>query len=191
MINVTDLRTGTTFQVDGTPYAVLKYTHTKLGRGGATVRVEARNLKTGRVEEKTFNSGARVEAAPTTKRRLQYLYKDEENAVFMDPQSFEQVEIPRRIAGEEIRFLKDGQEADVLFWSSGDAADVPLTIELPPKVTLKVTDTSPGVKGNSATNIWKPALLENGLQVKVPLFIAVGDSVRVDTRTGEYIERAK
>ncbi|MEK7182598.1 MAG: elongation factor P, partial [Patescibacteria group bacterium] len=157
----------------------------------ATVRVDARNLKTGRVEEKTFNSGARVEAAPTTKRRLQYLYKDEENAVFMDPQSFEQVEIPRRIAGGEIRFLKDGQEADVLFWSSGDAADVPLTIELPPKVTLKVTDTSPGVKGNSATNIWKPALLENGLQVKVPLFIAVGDSVRVDTRTGEYIERAK
>ncbi|MBI2405840.1 elongation factor P [Candidatus Microgenomates bacterium] len=191
MIDVTDLRAGTTFQIEGTPYVVVKYTHTKLGRGGATVRVEVRNLKTGRVEEKTFNSGTRVEEAPTTKRRLQYLYKDEENAVFMDPQSFEQVEIPRRIAGGEIRFVKDGQEADVLFWSSGDAVDVPLTIELPPKVTLKVTDTSPGVKGNSATNIWKPAVLESGLQIKVPLFINVGDAVRVDTRTGEYIERAK
>lgn len=162
-----------------------------MGRGNASIRIDARNLKTGAIEQKSFNSGARVEAAPTTKRRMQYLYSDGSNAMFMDPTTYEQVEVPTDTLGEQLRFLKDGETVNLLFWSFGGAQDIPLLIELVPNVTLKVKDTGPGVKGNSATNIWKPATLENGLQVKVPLFIGVGDSVRVDTRTGEYIERAK
>ena len=197
MIDVTNLRSGTTFQLDGIPYLVLKYTHTKMGRGTANVRLQARNLKTGAIEEKTFMSGGRVEEAPTFKRQMQYLYSarkqgtssaysDSDVAVFMDPTNFEQIEIPQRIIKEQIRFLKDGEMVDILFWNQ-----IPLSIELPPKVKLLVRETGPGVKGNSATNIWKPATLENGLVVKVPLFVEVGDKIVVDTRTGEYVERAK
>lgn len=185
MIPVTDLRNGKTFQVDGTPYVVLKYTHTKLGRGGATVKVSARNLKTGSIEEKTFNSGAVVEPITTVKRRMQFLYQIKDGAVLMDPKSYEQVEVSKKILGEQIPFLKEGQEIDILFWE-----DKVLGVDLPPKVTLEVVDSAPGVKGNSATNIYKSATLENGLKVKVPLFIKTGDRVRVDTRTGEYVERA-
>ena len=186
MLNVTDLRNGTTFQMDGAPYLVLRYMHTKMGRGTANVRVEARNLKSGRIEEKTFMSNARVENAPTTKKKMQYLYSDAENSVFMDPVTFEQVEIPLKIAQESVRFLKDGETADVMFWK-----DEALSVEVAPKVNLTVKDTGPGVKGNSATNIWKPATLENGIIVKVPLFIQGGDKIRMDTRTGEYVERLK
>lgn len=186
MINVTDLRAGTTFQVNGVPYIVVKYTHTKLGRGGANVRVQAKNLKTGAIEEKAFMSGGKVEEAPTFKRPMQYLYLDGEKGVFMDPTSFEQIEIPQRVIKEQIRFLKDGETVDILFFNQ-----IPLSIELPPKVKLLVRETGPGVRGNSATNIWKPATLENGLVVKVPLFVEVGDKIIVDTRVGEYVERAK
>lgn len=186
MINVTDLRAGTTFQMNGVPYVVIKYTHTKMGRGTANVRVEARNLKTGAVEEKTFMSGARVDAALTVKRPMQYLYSDGKNAVFMNSSTFEQVEIAKTIVGQEIKFLKEGQTVDILFFN-----DQPLSILLPPKLTLKVMHADPGVRGNSATNVWKSVSLENGMQVKAPLFIKTGDSVVVDTRTEEYVERAK
>lgn len=186
MINVTDLRAGVTFQLNGVPYVVLKYAHNKIGRGSANVRIEMRNLRTGAVEEKTFMSGAKLDVAPTTKRRMQYLYNDEKSAVFMNPTTFEQVEIAKTIVGQEMKFLKEGQTVDILFW--GDQA---LSILLPPKLTLKIAHADPGVKGNSATNVWKQVLLENGMQVKTPLFIKTGDSVVVDTRTGEYVERAK
>lgn len=185
-MDVTELRAGMTFQIDGAPYVVLKYTHTKLGRGGATIRISARNLKTGTIEEKTFNSGASVEATSTQKRKLQYLYQDTDNAVFMDPKTYEQVEVDKKVLGEQTAFLKEGQEVDVLFWE-----DTPLSVELPPKVTLQVTEAAPGVKGDSATNVYKPATLENNLQIKVPLFVKTGDKVVVDTRTSEYVERAK
>lgn len=184
MISATQLRNGKTFQIDETPYQVLKYEHVKMGRGGATVRISARNLRTGGVEERTFSTGTTVEEIATIKRRLQYLYSDVGNAIFMDPKSYEQVEVKKGILGTQLAFLKEGQEADVLFWE-----DEALDIDLPPKVVLAVTETAPGVKGNSATNIYKSAVLENGLQVKVPLFIKVQDKVKVDTRTGEYVER--
>lgn len=193
MIPVTELRAGRTFQIDDTPYVVLKYAHTKMGRGGATIRVQARNLKTSGIEEKTFNSGSVVEPATTQKRKLQYLYQDAENAVFMDPKTYEQAEISKEVLGDSVAFLKEGQEVDVLFWepSTGSGQAEPLSVELPSKVTLQVTEAAPGVKGNSATNIYKPVTLENGLQVKVPLFIKTGDKVVVNTRSGEYVERAK
>lgn len=185
MINATDLRNGTTFELDGKPYLVLNYSHTKLGRGGATVRVQIRNLKTGAVEERTFGPTEKVASVNLVRRKMQYLYSDDSAAFFMDPVTFEQEEMNRKGATEQIRFLKDGQVVNLLFINNE-----PLLIELPPKVTLSIKDTVPGVRGNSATNIWKPAALENGLQVKVPLFIKTGDEIIVDTRTGEYVGRA-
>ncbi len=184
MITATDLKNGTTFLSDGKPYKVIKYTHTKLGRGGATVRVSARNLENGELKEITFDSGNKVEEISTVKKQMQYLYKDEESAFFMDPNTYEQVEIDLDVLRETAFFLKEGSEANVLFW--GQRA---LSVEIAPKVDLEVVETDPGVKGNSATNIYKPAKLENGITIKVPLFIRVGDKIKVDTRTLEYIER--
>lgn len=186
MLNATDLRSGTTFELNGTPYVVTRYTHTKMGRGGATIRVEARNLKTGNVEEKTFGSGDKVPQAQTRKQKMQFLYKDDQKVFFMDSSNFGQIEIASRILGGDTRFLKEGQSVDVFFWN-----DEPLFVSLPPNVALEVIDTVPGVRGNSATNVWKPATLEGGFEVKVPLFIKVGERIRVDTRTGEYVERVK
>jgi elongation factor P len=194
MINATDLKNGATFLYYGKAYQVIKYSLIKMGRGGAVVKVTVRNLETGSIEEKGFSSNISFEEVYTQKRKLQFLYKDTSMAVFMDPQTYEQVEIPLTILKDQLLFLKEGESADVLFWSFGSAQDKDdrvLSIELPPKIVLTVTQTDPGVKGNSATNIYKPAVLENGLKIKVPLFIKEGEKVRVDTRTGEYIERVK
>lgn len=185
MITATDLKNGTTFLSDGKPFKVVKYTHTKMGRGGATVRVSARNLETGDLSEKSFDAGNKVDEITTSKKRMQYLYNDGENASFMDPGNYNQIEVDLKVLGDTISFIKEGSEVDVLFWE-----DRALSIDIAPKVVLEVTDTDPGVKGNSASNVYKSAVLENGLQVKVPLFIKIGDKVRVDTRTSEYIERA-
>lgn len=192
MINSTSLRAGVTFLYNDKPYQVTKYSLIKQGRGGATVKVLARNLETGSVEEKAFSSNIGVEEVTTSKRSLQYLYKDAANAVFMDPKTFEQVEIPLGILGDQATFLKEGENITVLFWSPSDGTGPKaLSVELSPKVILKVVECDPGVRGNSATNIYKPAVLENGLKIKVPLFISEGEKIKVDTRTGEYIERAK
>ena len=150
------------------------------------VKVLARNLESGSIEEKGFSSNISVEEVLTSKRTLQYLYKDASNAVFMDPKSFEQMEIPLSILGDAVSYVKEGENVNVLFWESKA-----LSVEVPPKITLEVTECDPGVRGNSATNLYKPAVLENGLKTKVPLFINAGEKIRVDTRTGEYIERAK
>ncbi len=186
MVIATELKNGSTFLLEGKPCVVVKYFHQKLGRGGATVRITYRNLETGAFLERSFQSTAKFEEITTQKRQLQYLYNDGKNAIFMDPKTFEQIEIPTLIIGKDLKFIKEGQEVDILFWN-----DKPLSVELPPKVTLSVTETAPGVKGNSATNIFKTAKLENGVRVKVPLFIKVGDKIRVDTRTNEYVERVQ
>ncbi|HEX6976744.1 MAG TPA: elongation factor P [Patescibacteria group bacterium] len=186
MLNSTELKNGVTFLRNNKPYKVVKYSLIKMGRGGATVKLLARNLENGATEPLSLSSNVKVEDFSTQKRRLQYLYKDAQNAVFMNPESFEQVEIPLSVIGDDIAYIKEGSEADVLYWE-----EKALSIDLPPKIVLEVVDTDPGVKGNSASNIYKSATLENGLNVKVPLFIKAGEKVRVDTRTGEYIERAK
>ncbi|MCH7730156.1 elongation factor P [Patescibacteria group bacterium] len=186
MLQATDLKAGVTFQIDGKPYKVLKYFHQKLGRGGATVRITVKNLATGKQVEKTFNSNHKVEEISTIRKPLQFLYLDRARAVFMDIESYEQVEIPIPIIKEELLYIKEGVNVGVLFWD-----DQPLSVEIPPKATLEVVETPPGVKGDSATNIYKQAKLENGLTLKVPLFVKRGDKIVVDTRTGEYVERAK
>lgn len=190
MINATDLKNGTTFLSASKPYIVIKYSHIKMGRGGAIVRVTARNLESGTIEEKTFSSNVKVEDVKTIKRKLQFLYTDGANAVFMDPSSYEQVEIPQEVVKDELAYIGEGDKVDVLFWSKGgDKEDKPLSIDIPPKVVLTIAETDPGVKGNSATNIYKQAKLSNGVTLKVPLFIKEGDKIRVDTRTREYVER--
>lgn len=184
MIEATNLKNGTSFLMDGKPFKVVKYTHQKIGRGGGLVKLVVRNLESGIQEEKTINSGAKVENISTLKKSLQYLYKDDKSAIFMDPKTYGQVEIPLKLIEEELKFIKEGENADILFWE-----ERALSVEIPPKVNLKVINTAPGIKGNSASNMYKPATLENNLQLKVPLFIKIGDKVRIDTRTGEYVER--
>jgi elongation factor P len=186
MINATELKNGASFLYEGKPFKVIKYELNKMGRGGAVVRVSCVNLENGVNVEHAFSSNLSFEEVDLSKQRLQYLYKDDKSACFMNPINYNQIEIPLGVLGKDIAFVKDGDEVNVLFW--GEKA---LSVELPPKIVLAVTDTDPGVKGNSATNIYKPAVLENGLRLKVPLFINIGDKIRVDTRTGEYIERQR
>lgn len=192
MISASNMKNGTTFAIDGVPFKVIKYTHTKIARGGATIKLKVRNLKTAEMQDKTLSSTTKVDEINTTKKNFQLLYVDGANAVFMDPTSYEQVEIPTSLIKDEIRYIKEGSSVEVLFWTSGagnDDGDKPLSVDIPPKVALKVVKTTPGVKGNSATNVYKSALLENDLEVKVPLFVKEGELVRIDTRTGEYVER--
>ncbi len=184
MLDATRLKNGTTFLMDGKPYKVVKYSHQKIGRGGATVKLKVRDLEKGTLVDKTFNSSFKLEEITTTKKPLQYLYDDGANSVFMDPKSYEQTDISKELISDQLMYIKEGESVDVLFWE-----DKPLSIDIAPKVTLIVKETVPGVKGNSATNIYKPATMDNGLKLKVPLFIKVGDKIRVDTRTGEYVER--
>lgn len=193
MLKTTDLKNGVAFLHYGKPYQVTKYSLIKMGRGGAVVKLSVRNLESGSNEELSFSSNNTVEEANTYKKTLQYLYKDATSATFMDPMNFDQVEIPLSVLGDGIHFVKEGENATVLFWRppSGEASEKALSIDLPPKITLTVTDTDPGVKGNSVSNLYKSATLENGLKTKVPLFIEKGEKIRVDTRTGDYIERAK
>lgn len=184
MISVTDLRSGTVFEDEGQIYQVLSYDHIKMGRGSANIRVKVKNLRSGAVTERSFINGAKVKSVQVAKKDYQFLYKDDALAYFMDPQSFEQLSIPlTKLIGNE--FLKEGENFSISFLDSE-----PLILNLPPKIDLKVAETGPGVRGNSATNIFKDAILENGLKTKIPLFVNVGDLVRIDTRTGAYTEKA-
>jgi elongation factor P len=185
MINSTDLKNGTTFMQYGKPYQVIKYTLIKMGRGGAVVKVLTRNLESGAVEEKSFSSNTAVDEANTYKRKLQYLYNDGANATFMDPKDFSQVEISLKVLGNDVKYIKEGESIDVLFWD-----EKALSIALSPSVVMEVVETDPGVKGNSASNMFKSATLENGITTKVPLFVEKGEKIKIDTRTGEYLERA-
>jgi elongation factor P len=186
MINSTDLKNGVTFLLNGDPYKVLKYSLIKMGRGGAIVRVNTRNLLTGTTEDKTFSSNVKVDEVVTFKKILQYLYSDGNVATFMDPKTYDQVEVSVKVIEDQLPFIKEGENVNILFW--GEKA---LSCDIPPKVVMKVVDTPPGVKGNSASNVYKDAILENGLKTKVPLFINNNELIRVDTRTGAYVERAK
>lgn len=186
MINATDLKNGVAFKYYGKPYKVIKYNLIKMGRGGATVRVMSRNLENGSTNELAFSSNLTFEEVNLERQKLQYLYKDGKSAFFMNPQSYEQVEIPLSVLGDDVMYFKEGENIDVLFMD-GKA----LSCDIPPKVIMKITETDPGVKGNSASNMYKSAKLENGLKLKVPLFVNTGEKIVVDTRTGEYVERAK
>lgn len=184
MINVNDLRPGMAFVQDGQILQVLTYDHIKMGRGSGNVKVKVRNLKTESIVEKSFITGARVEDVDLDKRDLQYLYRDASAYYFMDPANFDQMSISSKLFEDQGAYLKDGMTIQVLFWE-----DEPLSVILPNSIEYKITETGPGEKGNSVTNIYKPATLENGLVAQVPLFIKNGDIVKIDTRSGKYMER--
>ncbi|MBL7036318.1 elongation factor P [Candidatus Microgenomates bacterium] len=185
-INATSLRAGTAFLYEGKPFKVTKYSLIKMGRGGATVKVTCVNIETGANIEHAFSSNLSFQKIELIRNSLQYLYKDGKTAFFMNPINYEQVEVPLTVLGDSIFYLKEGSNVNIMFWD-----DRAMSVDLPPKVVLKVIEADPGVKGNSASNFLKSAKLENGLAVKVPLFIKVGEMIKVDTRTGVYIERAK
>lgn len=184
MLNVTELRNGTVFTEDGNLYQVLSYEHSKLGRGSATIKVKVKNIRSGSITEKSFINGARVQDVAVVKKDMQFLYKDEDNAYCMDPVSFEQVSIPLSVM-EGSQYLKEGMNFSISFFE-----DEPLSLNLPPKMEFAVVETGPGVKGNSATNIFKDAVLENDIKTKVPLFVDIGDKVIIDTRTGAYTQKS-
>lgn len=184
MASVTDLKSGTVFEENGQLFTVLSYEHIKMGRGSANIKVKIKNITTGSTTEKSFINGAKVNIIQLAKKELQFLYKDDENAYFMNPISYEQTTMSlKKIDGSD--YLKEGETFQVSF-----REDEPLSLILPPKMVFTVSDTAPGIKGNSATNVFKDATLENGLKTKVPLFINIGDKIRVDTRTGAYSEKA-
>ncbi len=184
MIGVTELRAGTIFEEGGNLFSVLSYEHIKMGRGSANIKVKVKNLRSGATTEKSFINGARVSNVSVFKKDIQYLYKDNEVAHFMDPKTFDQLTIPLAIIGNDIVYLKEGESFNISFLGSEA-----LALNLPPKMDFTVTETGPSLRGNSATNIYKDATLENGLATRVPLFIKAGDRVRIDTRTAEYSQK--
>jgi elongation factor P len=184
MIDVNELRKGVTFELDGNPYKVLDYTHNKTGRGNATIRVKARNLLTGANVERTFNSGLSVQDVRLDYHNVSYLYHDDDFYYFMDNETFEQPAISKETLGESATYLKEGMEVKLTFYN-GKAIDV----DLPTSVDLKVVEAEMAIRGDTATGVTKKVTTESGVQVQVPNFVNVGDTIRVDTRTGDYVTR--
>jgi elongation factor P len=184
MISSNDLRNGVTIIVDGQLWTVIEFLHVKPGKGSAFVRTRLKNVKTGTTLERTFRAGEKLERASLENREMQMLYNDADGFHFMDQQSFENATLQRELIGDPADFLKDGMVVDVQFHDG-----VPIGVELPPHVELKVVETDPGFRGDTATNVTKPAKLETGATVQVPLFIESGDVVRIDTRDRRYIGR--
>jgi elongation factor P len=184
MIDVNDLRKGVTFELDNTLYKVLDYEHHKPGRGKATIRVKARNLRTGTTLDKSFISGDRVQDVRLEYHNVQYLYNDGELYHFMDLDTYEQPAIPDDIIDEAASYLKEGMEVKLTFYQNE-----PLDIELPITVDLEVVEAETAVRGDTATGVTKKVKTETGLEVQVPNFVSVGDAIRVDTRNGAYITR--
>jgi elongation factor P len=180
-----DLKNGMTLNLDGQLWGVVDFQHVKPGKGGAFVRTKLKNVLTGKVVDRTFNAGVKVDVANVDRREMQYLYREGDDYVFMDVQDYEQPRIPAATVGDAANYLLEEQTATVAF-NDG----VPLYVDLPASVELTVSQTDPGVQGDRSTGGTKPATLETGAQVQVPLFITTGEKVKVDTRTGDYIGRA-
>lgn len=184
MIDVNELRKGVTFELDGSLYKVLDYSHNKSGRGNATIRIKARNLLSGANIERTFNSGQSVQDVSLDYHNVSYLYKDGDSYIFMDNETFEQPAINEEVLGESAQYLKEGMEVKLTFYK-GDAIDV----ELPTAVDLKVVESEMAIRGDTATGVTKKVTTETGLTVQCPNFVNVGDTIRVNTSTGEYVTR--
>jgi len=184
MYSTTDFRKGLKIEVDATPYEIVEFQHFKPGKGGAMVRTKLRNILTGRMQDITFRSGEKAGKPDLEIRDMQFLYKEHDELVFMDMTSYEQMHLNEVSTGGKAAFLKDGQECRVLLYK-GKALD----IEIPVSLVLEVTNTEPGAKGDTVSNVTKAATLETGLVIQVPLFVNTGDRVKVDTRNKEYLGR--
>lgn len=184
MIDVNDLRKGVTFEIDGQLFKVLDYHHNKPGRGNATIRVKIVNLRSGTQIEKTFQSGDRVPEARLDFHNVQYLYNDGDLYHFMDLETYEQPAIPARILGDSAAYLTENMEVKLTFYQGE-----PIDVELPTSVDLEVVEADASVRGDTATGVTKKVRTQTGLEVSVPGFVGVGDTIRVDTRTGSYVTR--
>lgn len=184
MLSTTDFRRGLKIEMDGVPYEIVDFLHVKPGKGGAFIRTKLKNMINGRVVENTFRSGEKMIKPDLESKEMQYLYRESEEFVFMDMVSYEQLHVGMAQLGEKAGYLKDGMELKMLLYKGQ-----PLDIDLPAAVTLEVTDTEPGVKGDTVSGASKSAVVETGISVNVPLFVNIGDKIKVDTRTGAYIGR--
>ena len=185
MATTNDLKNGMTLNIDGQLWSVVDFQHVKPGKGGAFVRTKLKNVMSGKVVDRTFNAGVRVEQASVDRREMQYLYREGDDFVFMDTETYDQPHIPEATVGDAANYLLEEQNATVAF-NEG----VPLYVELPAAVELTVSQTDPGLQGDRSTGGTKPATLQTGAQINVPLFITTGEKIRVDTRTGQYLGRA-
>jgi len=184
MISSNDFRTGTTIELDGQVWRVVEFLHVKPGKGSAFVRTKLKSVQSGNVVEKTFRAGESVQQAILEKSNLQHTYVESGDYVFMNMTSFEETRLSIQQIGKGAKYLKEGMEVNVIYYN-----DKVLEVELPISITLKVTETDPGVKGDTASGGTKPAILETGAQVMVPLFISVGEMIKVDTRNDSYLGR--
>jgi elongation factor P len=185
MYTVSDFRRGLPIVVDDQPYYVVEFQHFKMGRGRANIRTKLRHIKTGAVIEKVFSSNDSFKPPDLENRRMQYMYESSGEFAFMDAQTFDQITVPTESLGDAKWYLLENHEYQVLFLDNQA-----ISLDLPASVVLEVVDTEPVVRGDTVTNVTKPAKLLTGLEVRVPPFVKIGDKVKVDTRTGEYLERA-
>jgi elongation factor P len=186
MYSTAEFKKGLKIEIEGKPFIIVDFQHVKPGKGGAFVRTKLKNMVNGRVVDQTFRSGEKVGRPDMEEKEMQYLYRDGDNFVFMDNETYDQVFLSREQLGDQSQFLQENINIKLLYFNRE-----PLGLELPNFVELTVTATEPGFKGDTATGGSKPATLETGAVIQVPLFIAEGDRIRVDTRTGAYMERAK
>ncbi len=184
MYSTTDFRRGLKIEVEGTPYEIVDFQHFKPGKGGAMVRTKLRNILTGRMQDITFRSGEKVAKPDLETRDMQFLYRQDDDLIFMDMTTYEQLQMPITTTDGKEGFLKDGQECRVLLYKGN-----PLDIDIPVSMVLAVTETEPGAKGDTVSNVTKAATLETGLVVQVPIFVNEGDRIKVDTRSKEYLGR--
>lgn len=185
MLSITDLKMGTKIELEGDPFSVISYYHSKMGRGGAVVKTKLKNLRTGGVIDKTFQGADKVEEADLAKKSATYLYSDQKSGFFMDGETYEQFEIDNEKIADEKKFLVENSPVDLLYFKGQ-----PINIELPIKMIFAVTSAPPSIKGNSAGTVNKRVTIETGTLIDAPLFIKEGDKIVVDTRTCSYVERA-
>lgn len=186
MISSNDFRPGVHFLLDGEMYVVIASDHVKVGRGPAYVKAKIRNTKTGATTERTFRAGERVPLVYLERKTMQYLYTTGDEFIMMDKSTYEQLSLPRTLLGEAVRFLTENMDVTVVFHE-----ETPIGVEMPNAVDLRVVDTAPGFRGDTVSGGSKPATLETGAVVQVPLFVMAGEVVRIDTRTGTYLERVR
>ncbi|MHC1746076.1 MAG: elongation factor P [Negativicutes bacterium] len=185
MISSNDFRTGVTIEIDNDVWQVVDFQHVKPGKGAAFVRAKLKNARTGAVVERTFNAGEKMPKAHVDRREMQYLYASDDQYNFMDNETFEQIALTQTQLGDATKFLKENMSIGIMFFQG-----TIIGVDVPNSVELTVIETDPGIRGDTATGGTKPAKLETGHVVKVPLFINIGDVLRIDTRSGEYLERA-
>lgn len=184
MVSTSQFRNGMALRIEGQLFFIFEFEHFKPGKGAAVVRTRLKNVKTGAVIDRTFRSGEKFEDVRVEKRKTQYLYKQDEFHIFMDNSTYEQYMVPAAVVGDAIKFLKENESVEVMI-----AEGIPLGVELPIFVELKIVQTDPGLRGDTATGGTKPALVETGATVQVPLFVETGNVLKIDTRTQAYVER--